>query len=228
VSPALCEQIAQLRRKLRRIGTHKVLFLDETALRLSEAATHTLVLPGEQPYVVATETSSYSRRYDMIACCVGDRVLLPKIFTPQERSDAAVRGINGAMLQQFIDDTLAQAVEGVDRYPLVLILDRAPIHLNTDAILQTFRDRSSESIKEILLLPPNAAKRISPLDNSLFHVWKEECRKHCPATASNIQQIMNDSWSKMEPHPHYKNCGLTGSKDVYFDCPNPSVHRHYS
>ena len=70
VSPALCEQIAQLRRKLRRIGTHKVLFLDETALRLSEAATHTLVLPGEQPYVVATETSSYSRRYDMIAWAI--------------------------------------------------------------------------------------------------------------------------------------------------------------
>jgi hypothetical protein len=39
VSAGLCEQIADMRRKLRRLGTHKVLFLDETALRLSEAAT---------------------------------------------------------------------------------------------------------------------------------------------------------------------------------------------
>jgi hypothetical protein len=158
VSSSLCEQIAILRRKLRRIGTNKVLFLDETALRLSETATHTLVLPGETPFVEATETTSYSKRYDMIACCVGDRVLLPKIFTPTERSDASVKGINGAMLQQFIDDILAQAVEGLDRFPLTLVLDRARIHLNTDDLIQAFRDRSSESIKRNSITPSQCCK----------------------------------------------------------------------
>jgi len=226
VSPGLCDQIADIRRKIRHLGTHKVLFLDETALRLSEAATHTIVLPGEQAFVEATETSSYSKRFDMIACCVGDQVLLPKIFTPKERKSADVKGINGPMLQQFIDDTLAQAVEGLDRYPLTLVLDRAPIHKDVDTLLQTFRDRSSESIKEILLLPPNASKRLSPLDNSLFHDWKQECRKHTPATEKNIVQIMNDAWMKMKPKAHYRNCGLTGNKDVYFDCPAPSKHKH--
>jgi hypothetical protein len=228
VSSALCEDIADLRRKLRRQRTTHVLFLDETALRLSEAATHTLVLPGETAFVEATETSSYSKRYDMIACCVGDQVLLPKIFTPNERAGAAVRGVNSAMLKQFIDDVLAQAVEGLDRYPLTLVLDRASIHLDTDALLQAFHDRSSESITQILLMPPNAAKRLSPLDNALFHDWKEECRKQCPATARTIEQIMNDAWMKMKPAQHYKHCGLTGNKDVYFDCPAPGAHRHRS
>src|SRR5690348_11242067 len=83
-----CEQIADMRRKLQRRNTSHVLFLDETALRLSEAPTHTLVLPHQQPFVVASETSSYASRYDMIACCVGDRVLLPKIYSPKDRSDA--------------------------------------------------------------------------------------------------------------------------------------------
>lgn len=215
-----------MRRKLSRIGTNHVLFLDETALRLSEAATHTLVLPGEQPLVVATETSSYAARYDMIAVCANDRVLLPKIYSPDERAGRDVRGINGRMLEQFIDDTLAQAVEGLDRYPLTLVLDRAPIHLNLDRLLQCFRDRGSGSITEILLMPPNAAKRMSPLDNSLFHDWKEECRKRCPATADNIQQIMNDAWANLKPQPHYKHCGLTRAKDPYFDCPAPALHRH--
>ena len=139
---------------------------------------------------------------------------------------ADVRGINGPMLHQFIDDTLAQTVEGLDRYPLLLFLDRAPIHLNTDSLLQTFRDRSSESIKEIQLLPPNAAKRVSPLDNALFHDWKQECRKHSPLTADNIQQVMNDAWEKMQPKQHYKHCGLTRTKDLYFDCPAPALHQH--
>ncbi len=226
VSAELCEQVADIRRKIRRIGTRKAIFLDETALRISEAPTHTIVLPGESAFVEASETSSYAARYDMIAACTSDRVLLPKIFTPQERKGADVKGINGPMLQQFIDDTLAQAVEGLDRYPLLLFLDRAPIHRNTDSLLQTFRDRSSESIKEIQLLPPNAAKRVSPLDNALFHDWKQECRKHSPLTSDNIQQVMNDAWEKMQPKQHYKHCGLTRSKNVYFDCPAPAEHQH--
>lgn len=215
-----------MRRKLQRRGRNHVLFLDETALRLNAAPTRTLVLPQQHPYVLATDISSYAARFDMIACCIGDQVLLPKIFTPKERADADVRGINTAMLHQFIDDVLAQAVEGLNRYPITLVLDRASIHTNTDAILQVFRDRSSESIKEILLMPPNAAKRLSPLDNALFHDWKEECRKHTPATKKNIQQIMNDAWNKMNPTPHYKHCGLIRGQDPYFDCPNPDIHRH--
>lgn len=153
---------------------------------------------------------------------------MPKIFTPKERADAEVRGINGEMLQQFIDDVLAQAVEGLDRYPLTLVLDRAPIHLNTDSLLQAFRDRGSESIKEILLMPPNAAKRLSPLDNSIFHDWKEEVRKHCPVTKQTIEQVMSDAWEKVKPRSHYKHCGLMRRQDPYFDCPAPDVHRHSS
>jgi hypothetical protein len=57
VSAGLCDQIADMRRKLKRIDKRRLLFLDETALRLSAAPTHTIVLPGEQAYVVATETS---------------------------------------------------------------------------------------------------------------------------------------------------------------------------
>jgi hypothetical protein len=231
VSSDMCEQIAGIRRKLQRISKDKILFLDETHLRLNAAPTHTLVLPNEQPYVIATDTSAYAARYDMIACVSGETTLLPKIYTPKERSDAGVKGINGPMLQQFIDDTLAQAVEGLDRYPLALILDRAPIHKNTEQILQSFHDRSSESIKEILLMPPNAAKRMSPLDNSLFHDWKDLCRKHSPLTKSNIEQVMADSWNQIAKetiHAYYKHCGLMRGQDPYFDCPDPVGHAHDS
>jgi len=226
VSAGLCEEIADLRRKLRRVGPNHVLFLDETALRLSEAPTHTLVLPHMQPLVLATETTSYSARFDMIACCAGDRVLVPKIFTPSERKGADVKGINGPMLKQFINDILAQAVEGLDRYPLTLVLDKASIHKNTDALLQEFRDRGSESIKEIVLMPANAAKRVSPLDNALFHDWKEACRIKCPVTHLTIQRVMSDAWNRLDPNHHYRHCGLTGRKDPYFDCPDPAGHRH--
>lgn len=224
-----CEQIAALRRKLQRVDKRNVLFLDETALRLNAASNYTLTLPGEQPLINTTDTSSYAARYDMIAVCTGDRVLLPKVFTPAERKGADVRGINGAMLQQFIDDTLAQAVEGLDRYPLTLVLDRASIHKDIDSIKQAFHDRGSESIKEILLMPPDAAKRMSPLDNALFHDWKEECRRRCPVTKRTIERVMADAWNQLPTqllHAHYQHCGLMRGQDPYFDCPNPVGHGH--
>lgn len=226
VSSELCEQIASLRRKLQRIDKRRVIFLDESSLRLNAAPTDTICLPGEQPYIIVEDDSAYAARFDMIAVCSGDGVLLPKIFSPKDRKEEEAKGINRRMLLQFVDDTLAQAVEGLDRYPLTLVLDRAGIHQNLDALLQAFHDRSSFSIKEIILMPPKAAKRMSPLDNALFHDWKQECRKHCPVSLRIIQRVMSDAWNKMKPGPHYIKSGLMRSRDPYFDCPCPAEHKH--
>ena len=190
MSAGLCDQIASMRRKLQKIATARILFLDETALRLSAAPTHTIVLPGEQPYVLATDTSSYAARYDMIAVCSGVETLLPKVYTPAERKGAAVRGVNSAMLQQFIDDTLAQAVEGLDRYPLTLVLDQASIHKNVDAIRQAFHDRGSQAIKDILLMPPNAAKRMSPLETRYSTIG----RSSAASSVQSRKRPFSGSW----------------------------------
>lgn len=216
-----------MRRKLQRISKDRVIFLDETAVRLSEAPTSTLVLPDQQPYVLATETSAYSKRFDMIACCNSKQVFPPMIFTPAERSDSGVRGINKTMLIKYIQDILAQQVGALDKYPVFLVLDRAAIHKGN--LLQEFHDMGCQDLKDILLMPANAAKRMSPLDNSLFHDWKERVRKRCPLTLDNIEQVMADEWNNISAEKiqaHYKHCGLTDSQDVYSDCPHPDIHAH--
>ena len=93
-------------RRLQRIPKRRVLFLDEVAVRVSEAATCTITLPGEQPFVIATDTSTYAKRFDMIACCNGERVFIPTIYSPSERSDAGVKGINTEMLIDYVLSTL--------------------------------------------------------------------------------------------------------------------------
>ena len=103
------------------------------------------------------------------------------------------------------------------------------IHLNTHEIMQAFHDRGSQSIKEIILMPPSAAKRLSPLDNALFHDWKQLCRQHSPVTNLTIKRVMADSWNSLTSRllrAHYRNCGLTRGTDPYFDCPDPVGHAH--
>lgn len=123
VSIEHCESIAKLRHKLQHISKRKILFLDKTSLRLNEASTSTLVAPGETQYVIVEDNTNYSKRFDMIACCSGSQTFPPIIYTPKERTDAGVKGINKKMLHQYIEDILAQAIASTDEYPMHMVLD---------------------------------------------------------------------------------------------------------
>jgi hypothetical protein len=132
------------------------------------------------------------------------------------------------MLISHIDNILAQAVNALDRYPMTLVMDRSSIH-NVDKIKEAFIDRGCQCITNIILLPPMSAKRLSPLDNTLFHDWKERIRKRCPITEENIEQLMNDEWdilTSKQLHAYYKHCRLVDQQDVYSDCPDREAHAH--
>lgn len=226
VSADMCEQIAKVRRKLQRIGTGHILFLDETLKREGDVDSHSIFLPGQPPYIESSSTSSFAARYDMIACCSGKSVLPPIIYSPKERQ----KGIDTAMLLQHIRNLLAQAAGALDTYPLLLVLDRASIH-NEEKIMQEFHDWGCQELTEVIKMPPAAAKRLSPLDNSLFNVWRQRVLAGGPLTKSNIKQRMSDAWNTItekDIHAQYKHCGLLRHQDVYFDCPDPSAHRHSS
>jgi hypothetical protein len=205
-----------------------VLYLDETHVRLSEGPSRTLVLPGDDGTVHAAETTHYAARYDMIACITADRVFAPAIFTPQQRSEADVRGINTSMLCKYIETSLAQQAGALDRYPLYLVIDNAGIH-SKEKMLQAFHDNGCQDMVDIIFMPSYAAKRMSPLDNSLFHEWKEAIRKRCPLTENSIAQVMSDCWANLDPAHfihHIRHCGLTSNHTRYFDCPDRLNHRH--
>ena len=227
MSASLCDDIAAMRRKLQRMNKKRLLFLDETSVRLSEAPTSTVVLPEQQPYVIVEETAAYSKRFDMIACINIDKTFAPTIYTPTERSQAGVKGINTEMLKDYILSTLGQETAALDDPPLVLALDRARIH-SEEGILEAFSERGGH-VMQVLKLPPNAAKRLSPLDNALFHDWKEAVRKRCPLTLENIEQVMADEWNNISSakiEAHYRHCGLIGRINSYFDCPDSASHAH--
>lgn len=222
-----CEEIATMRRKIQRINKKKIIFMDEVAVKLNEGGRCTLVLPEEKEYVTVTDTTSYSKRFDMIALCNGERVLPPVIYTPKDRLSLNVKGITKKMLHQAVDSMIAQAVSGIDQYPLFLIVDKACIHHQD--ILQVFHDRGCQDIKQVWFMPTQAAKRMSPLDNALFHFWKDRVRKHAPLTEDNVVQIMSDEWNKLSSsyiHSQFRKSLLMREQNVYGDCPAPASHDH--
>lgn len=224
VSADLCEEIAQVRRKLQRVSKKKVIFLDETYKREGDVDNYSIFLPNQPPLIETSETSKYAARYDMIAACTGEEVFLPTIFAPDERR----KGVTSQLLLTFIDDLLAQQIRALDRYPLILLFDRAPIH-NPGEVMETLHLNGCGEVKDIMLLPPSSAKRVSPLDNSLFNLWKHRVLNSGPLTRTNIKRKMSDAWNSISAKDlkaQYKHCGLMRGQDVYFDCPDPIAHRH--
>jgi hypothetical protein len=220
----MCDEIAKVRRKIQRRGISHFLILDETHKREGDVENYTIVLPGEPPYIESSSTSSYAARYDMIACCSGTTVLPPIIYSPNERG----RGVNRDMLLEYIRNLLAQAAGALDVYPLILVVDRAGIHKG-GKIIQEFHDWGCQELTDIILLPSASAKRLSPLDNSLFNLWRQRVLSGPPLTKHNIKQRMSDTWNTItaaDIHQQFKHCGLMRGQNVYFDCPNPVVHCH--
>lgn len=137
-------------------------------------------------------------------------------------------GITEQMLVDYIEEFLGRKVSALDRYPIILVFDRAPIH-NSERVLEAFHSVGCEEVQEVVKMPAQGAKRISPLDNGLFHLWKEKVRLHSPLTEKNIISAMNKEWlslSQQNIKSAYHHCGLVKGTDPYKDCPNPKRHKH--
>ncbi|CAF5055683.1 unnamed protein product [Rotaria sp. Silwood1] len=84
------------------------------------------------PYVAVTDSSSYAARFDMIAAIVGDQVLPPIVYSPQDRKTREVKGINSQMLIDFIEDILCPAKIALDLFPQYLVLDKYGLDKDID------------------------------------------------------------------------------------------------
>ena len=224
----MCESIAKVRRWAQRISNKHLLVLDESHLHVGESPKHTRVAPGEKQFIVVEENSAYSERYDIIVVLAGDCVLPPIIYGAADRRRLGVEGIRTFMLIDYVEDILARAVSGLDRYPMYLLLDRATCH-PTEQLLEAFRSQGCEELVEVRRYPPKAAKRISPLDNSFFHEWKDKCRAQFPITKRSIKSVMVKALFDIPPQhirAYYRKCGYTGARSPYYDCPEPQQHLH--
>jgi len=228
VSNKSCVAIAKLRRRLQRIPNTDIIYFDETHLRVGEAPRDTLVAPGESQYLVVDDNNRYAPRYDMICFVYGGGVFPAIVYTPKDRKRLKVNGITKKMLNDYILNQLSVHVGAKDHYPWYIVCDKSNIH-NAAEIKESFEDGMVHEIKEVIFLPTQAAKRMSPLDNGIFGIWKQRCRNHGKIAKANIVSIMIQEWEKIsvdEIQSAYRHCGLTSSRDPYFDCHDPSSHTH--
>ena len=72
------------------------------------------------------------------------------------------------MLIFHVEQLLARALGALDLFPLPLVIDHSRIH-NVDKLMEAFHENGCQELQTIYLMPPDAAKRMSPLDNALVN-----------------------------------------------------------
>lgn len=136
-------------------------------------------------------------------------------------------GITLEMFLTYINTTLANDLGQLPTRARYMIYDKSPVH-SDKKVLAAFQS-NRVPLKGVFKSPTAAAKRVSPLDNTLFHAWKEAVRGHAPLTTENIEQAMIDSWRALNVtsiQHCYQHCGFMRGQDPYSDCPNPAEHQH--
>ena len=185
--------IGQFRRSLQRIGNDRLIFIDEIAIYSVVIPHKTLVAPGQQPLFLVTQPSKYAKRYDFIGAVNGSQPIACMTLSPEDRNYRKIKGVRQAVINQWIIDTLALAINRLQIDDVYLICDRSTAHNKMD-MFQALRAAKCKSVKQILHMPTASAKYLSPLDNLLWHSFKETIRSQHPISTTNIPGLLSETF----------------------------------
>jgi len=130
------------------------------------------------------------------------------------------KGIDQEMFLDYISDDLVPSLSNMPRRNYHFITDKASIH-NLNEIQEEIKSLdNTNTIKHVLLLPTNTAKYVSPLDNSLWHLWKDRLRHGDSRPEEGLDAFLVRTWEGMETeaiHSMYRKCRLMRGQGVEDD-----------
>ncbi|CAF1450299.1 unnamed protein product [Rotaria sordida] len=158
--------IAKFRRFLQRIGNNRLVFIDEMAIYSIMIPRRTLVAPEHEPVIIVEKPSAYAERYDFIGAINGSQAIACMILSPTDRKNRHIEGITKEILNEWIVNTLAPAINRLSVNNVYLIYDKSRVHNKADMI-QALKTGKCKSIIDVCYMPTASAKHISPLDNPI-------------------------------------------------------------
>jgi hypothetical protein len=78
------------------------------------------------------------------------------------------------------------------------------------------------SIVDFCYMPTASAKYISPLDNPIWHTYKEIIRSQHPITTTNLPSLLSQIFlllSKQQIKNAYRKCAIVRGANVFYDQP---------
>jgi len=90
-------------------------------------------------------------------------------------------------------------------------------------MMQAFETGKCKSVIDVCYMPTASAKYISPLDNPIWHSFKEAIRKQYPVTTANLSSLLSQTFlslSKRESKNAYRKCAIVRGVNIFYDQPS--------
>lgn len=204
------------RRKAQRININKLVFVDQTNINEAARPIYGLSPKGKKAPVSSRSAPRYSPRIDVMSACVGDQVLDIDILTPEQRRRDGVKGYTKKYVLTWLREKLAPCIHALRREGMVVVFDKGLSMTPSEAKGVLVEGGCPEDI-QVWIMETGIAKHCSPLDNALWHEWKERVRGQQPISELSLLRIIPRQWYSI-PAKHikgyYRKCALIWRSDV--------------
>lgn len=210
------DNVIEFRRKAQRVAINKLVFVDQTNTNESYRRGYGLAPKGKKAKVSTRKPSRYTPRVDVMGACVGNRVLDLDVLTPEDRRRAGVKGYTKQRVLSWFRHTLARQIRALPYDDVVVVVDKA-LSIKPEEVKGALQAGWCTNVAEVWVMETGIAKHCSPLDNSIWHEWKERVRAAAPVSEGSLYRIIQRQWHSL-PSNHvtnyYRKCALTRHADV--------------
>jgi hypothetical protein len=208
--------VIAFRRKAQRVAIKKLVFVDQTNINESYRRGYGLSPKGKKAKVSTRKASRYTPRVDVMGACVGDHVLDLDVLTPTDRKHAGVNGYTKERVLSWFRNTLATNIQALHRDGVVVVVDKALSMKPQEAKGALVAGGCSDKV-QVWVMDTGIAKHCSPLDNSIWHEWKDRVRAAAPVSENSLYRIIQQLWHSIPAYHvtnYYRKCALTWCADV--------------
>lgn len=181
----------------------------------------TLVAPEHEPLIIVDKPSAYAERYDFIGAINGSQAIACMTLTPADRKDKDIAGVRKVVVNEWILNTLAPAINRLSIENFYLICDKSRAH-NKRNMIEALNAGGCGSVIDVCHMPTASAKYVSPLDNPIWHIFREAIRSQHPLTTANLPTILSETFlslSEQEINNAYRKCAIVRGTNFFYDQP---------
>ena len=203
------------------MANDRLIFIDETAVYCNIYLCRALAVSRNQPLILVEKPSAYSQRCDFIGAINGSQSIACVILTLNNRKVKGIKGIRKHMVNDWVTNTLAPAINALNIDNMYLIWDRSRAH-HKESMMKALKNAKCKSVLNIYFMPTASAKYVSSLDNPLWHSIKEVTRSRHPIATNNLPTLLSEiflSLSKNEIASASRKCAITYGVDVFHEKP---------
>jgi hypothetical protein len=174
---------------------------------------------GQTPKTTANKAEKYEPRVDIMGAISFNAPLACETKTSQQRKripnpkkgKIGVKGYTKKMVKDFLRKKLAPKIKDMRVKKVIICLDKG-LNFKREEVKEELRLGGADNVGDAWILPTNTAKRVSPLDNTLWHSLKQRVRARKPKSEIGTARIIREEFmaiSQRDIQNYYQHCGLT-------------------